>query len=85
MGLILLSISINIPKEATHTEIKLSSDTGPLLPAEWKSLGGGRTPGAPCLHQHLAQQGPYFYGSFSPSVPFFSLSLPHDEGFKNVC
>lgn len=35
MGLVLLSISINDPKEATHTEIsRLSNDIGPLLPAE---------------------------------------------------
>lgn len=89
MGLVLLSSSISDPKEATHTEIcKLSNDTGPLLPpAKWKSLLGraGGSPDTLCLYQHLAQQGSYLYGSFSPSVTFFSVGLPHPESSINAC
>lgn len=80
-GLVLLSVSINNPKEATHAEIsRLSNDIGPLLPAElevppWSSPSTLR----------LARWGSYWFGSFSPSVAFFSLSVPRDEGLKNVC
>lgn len=47
-------VSINNPKEATHTDIaKLSKDIGPLLPAEL-GVPPQDSPSILCLHQHLA-------------------------------
>ena len=70
MGLVLLSISVNNPKEATlNVAFKWHS-------THWAAGPSEGSPGALSLYQHLAHQ------ELLPSATCFSLSLPHIRAFR---